>query len=65
MRKSEVIAFYGHPTKVAEALNISRQAVLQWPDPIPEGAAYKLQVITAGRLRVDPAAYAPKKQRAG
>ena len=64
MRKSEVIAFYGHPTKVAEALNISRQAVLQWPDPIPEGAAYKLQVITAGRLRVNPMDY-PSKSRAG
>lgn len=65
MRKSEVIEFYGHPAKVAEALDISRQAVLQWPDPIPEGAAYKLQVITAGRLRVDPAAYPNKQKRAG
>jgi hypothetical protein len=65
MRKSEVIAFYGHPTKVAEALDISRQAVLAWPDRVPEGSAYKLQVITAGRLRVDPADYAPKQKRAG
>ena len=42
---------------MAEALEISRQAVNKWPDTVPEGVAYKLQVMTAGRLRVDPADY--------
>ena len=58
MRKSDVIAhFGGTQTKVAEALGITKSAVSQWPDVIPEGMAYKLQVITAGMLRVDPSLY--------
>jgi hypothetical protein len=47
---------------LAEALGISRQAVYQWGDTVPEGMAYKLQVITAGHLRVDPSDY-PSKTR--
>ena len=39
-------------TAVAKALGISRSAVAQWPDVVPEGMAYKLQVITGGRLQV-------------
>lgn len=42
----------------ATVLGISKQAVSQWGDIVPEAVAYKLQVITAGRLRVDPALYA-------
>ena len=38
-------------------LGISRQAVDQWGEAVPEGSAYKLQVITGGRLQVDPACY--------
>lgn len=61
MKKQNVIEHFKTATAVADALNISRQAVSDWPDIIPEGAAYKLQVITAGLLRVDPAVYAKKK----
>ena len=57
MKKADVISHFGTESAVAEALEISRQAVNKWPDVVPEGIAYKLQVLTAGHLRVDPAAY--------
>lgn len=58
MRKSDVLAHYGSSNEVAKALDISRQAVEKWPAVVPEGSAYKLQVITNEALRVDPALYA-------
>ena len=60
MRKEDVIQHFGSEVAVAEALEISRQAVNKWPDTVPEGVAYKLQVMTAGLLRVDPADYRGK-----
>jgi hypothetical protein len=62
MKKGSVLAHFDNDTyAVADALGITRQAVEQWGEVIPEGAAYKLQVITAGHLRVDPACYAKAK----
>lgn len=57
MRKETVIEHFGSAQAVATVLDISRQAVGDWGEIIPEGAAYKLQVITAGKLRVDTADY--------
>jgi hypothetical protein len=58
MKKTDVVAhFGGTQVKVAEALGITKSAVSQWPEVIPEGIAYKIQVMTAGVLRVDPAMY--------
>lgn len=64
MDKASVVAFFGTQQKVADAVGVTRQAVQQWPDPIPEGMAYKLQVLTAGRLRVNPANYPRRSQSA-
>lgn len=58
MRKTTVIEHFGSAQAVATALGITRQAIGEWGDIIPEGAAYKLQVITAGKLQVDQALYA-------
>ena len=61
MNKQDVIRhFGGSQVKVAEALGITKSAVSQWDEVIPEGVAYKVQVMTAGMLRVDPSVYAPK-----
>lgn len=61
MRKETAVAHFGSDVEVARALKISRQAVGKWPDVIPEGTAYKLQVITGGRLQVDPSCYRKKE----
>lgn len=65
MKKTAVLAYYANDShQVAAALGITRQAVEQWPEIVPEGSAYKLQAITNGDLKVDPAAYARKRKTA-
>lgn len=62
MRYTEAIKHFGSEAGLAAALGITRQAVNLWktPDLVPKGAAYQLQVITAGRLRVETKLYAKK-----
>ena len=59
-----VVAHFGTQQKVADALGISKQAVSRWHKQkvVPRGAAYQIQVLTAGKLQVDPSAYGPKKK---
>lgn len=67
MRKADVIKHFGTQSAVAEALQISVQAVSQWPDIIPEGAAYKIESVTDRKLCVNPRFYSvrpPMEKRA-
>lgn len=58
VKTADALAHYDNDAhKVAAALGISRQAVEQWGENVPETSAYKLQVITAGKLKVNQAAY--------
>lgn len=57
MRKETAIAHFGTEADLARALRISRQAVNKWPDVVPEGVAYKLQILTGGKLQVDQSCY--------
>ncbi len=61
MYRKDAIEHFGSPTNLAKALAISTSAVYQWGDIVPEGTAYKLQVITAGALQVDQALYGKPK----
>lgn len=66
MRKSDAIEHFGSATALAEALKISKGAVSQWGETVPEGSAYKLQFITGGKLQVDTSRYPiPQRTRAG
>ena len=59
MRYTEAIEHFGSEAELARALGITRQAVNLWKagNLVSKGAAYQLQVITAGKLRVDPSLY--------
>ena len=57
MLKKDAVSHYGSQEKVALALNIRRQAVQAWGKVVPLGRAYQLQVLSRGRLRVDPLLY--------
>lgn len=57
LKRKALKHFGGNGAELARALGISRKAVSDWGDIIPEGSAYKLQVITRGKLRVDPSLY--------
>lgn len=63
MLKSDVIAFFGSAAATGRALGITKGAVSNWPAIVPRGSAYQVEVVTRGKLRVDPAVYAvPKKK---
>lgn len=57
MLKKDVIDFYGSKSAVARALNISPSAVTQWEDVVPEKQAYRIQILTGGRLKINPKLY--------
>lgn len=64
MQLAQAEAHFGNRRKLAEALGITTQAVSQWVrrGRIPEGIAYKLQVLTGGGLKVNPTDYISIKQ---
>jgi len=64
MNVQQAEAHFGNRRKLAEALGITSQAISQWVKrkQMPEGVAYKLEVITGGALKVNPNDYIPVKQ---
>lgn len=55
MKKSDVLEYFGGAAKTASALGVTRSAVSQWGDTVPESSAYKIEVLTGGALKADPA----------
>ncbi|EFE3785705.1 helix-turn-helix domain-containing protein [Escherichia coli] len=53
MIKISAIKFYGSQRAIAQSLGISEQAVSQWPELIPKGAALELEKLTDGALKCD------------
>lgn len=53
MKTSKAIDFYGNAAKLADALNVSRQAISQWGEVVPPLRAYQLERITKGQLKAD------------
>lgn len=64
MNKSIVVEFYRTQRAVAAVLGISDQAVSNWPEIIPEGAALKLEKLTNGELKYDASLYPKGRRRA-
>ena len=52
MKKSDAVQHFGSVKKLADALGLWPQTVYLWKDDVPELIAYKLQVITEGKLKV-------------
>jgi len=52
MTKSEVIAFFGNPMKVARACGLTHQAVLAWRE-VPQQWQFQLERMTDGALVAD------------
>ncbi len=65
MKKSTVIEYFGGKRQVAEALGISREAVVMWPEIVPPLRQYELEDITGGKLVADrrPCLRLPAKRR--
>lgn len=63
MLKTAALAHFGTPSAIAECLGVTPSAISGWGDVIPEGSAYKLEVLTSGALKVDPALYEGRPKR--
>jgi DNA-binding transcriptional regulator YdaS (Cro superfamily) len=57
MRKAQVVKHFGGQAATAKAFGVTRSAVAQWKEVVPERIAWKAQFMTGGALRVDPALY--------
>ena len=53
MLKSDAIEYFGSTRSLAEILDVSTQAIYNWGDEVPEMQAYKLQVLTEGKLTAE------------
>lgn len=53
MTKTQAVNYFGSQAELADALGISRPAVSQWPETIPEMRQWQIRAITEGRLEVD------------
>lgn len=62
MKVRTALDFYKTQQTLAAALGISQAAVSKWRDPIPEKQALKLERITDGALKYEPALYAAPGQ---
>lgn len=62
MKTQTASDFYGSKVNLAKVLGITKGAVTNWGDLVPKGVAYKLQVITGGRLQVDESLYVKVKK---
>lgn len=49
MKKSEAIKLFGNEAGLAAALDISRSAVNQWGDDVPDLRAYQIKEILAAK----------------
>jgi len=54
MRTDEAIKHFGGVRELARVLETSTQAIYKWGKRVPRGRAFELQVITGGKLRVEP-----------
>ncbi len=57
MLKDDAINFFGSKTKLAEAAGVSQASVSRWGHVIPERRAARLERLTNGELKYDPALY--------
>lgn len=63
MRKKDVIEYYGgSQSKAARALGLTRAAISIWPELVPLAPAYRIQVLTNNKLKVDPTLYRKAKR---
>ncbi|HGV9229879.1 TPA: Cro/CI family transcriptional regulator [Providencia rettgeri] len=57
MYKTLVLTHFGGTVKTATALGISHSAVCQWLDVVPEKQALRIERLTSGKLKYEPALY--------
>lgn len=54
MTYQEAIEHFGTQVRMGEALGIAQPTISQWDRVIPKAYQYQIEVITGGKLLVDP-----------
>ncbi len=54
MKTKDAISFFGNKCSLARALKLSKSAISQWPDNVPELRAYQIERLTNGQLLAVP-----------
>ncbi|MCL2899761.1 Cro/CI family transcriptional regulator [Brenneria tiliae] len=57
MYKSDAIKYFGNLTKLADAAGVKLPSASAWGEIIPERRAARLERLTNGALKYDPALY--------
>ncbi|MCC5855144.1 MAG: transcriptional regulator [Idiomarina sp.] len=53
MTKSDAIEFAGSPSKLARFLGRPKSTVSSWPEQLPRGVQFELQVKSNGKLKAE------------
>lgn len=52
IKKKDALKYYNDsPRQLAKVLDLSVQAVSQWPDIVPERSAWSLNHLTGGKIK--------------
>ena len=57
MYKTDAIEYFGNLTKLAQAAGVKLPSASAWGELIPEKRAARLERLTGGELKYDPALY--------
>ena len=64
MKTADAVKAFGSVRELAEALEVSVQAVYAWGDEVPTPRDFQIEVLTRGRLRAQPAVRSAREGRA-
>ena len=53
MRTDDVVKFFGSKANAARALNLTRGAITNWGEIVPETSVWRVEKATKGKLRGD------------
>lgn len=53
MKTKDAILYFGSKSQLAKNLGLTKSAVSQWPDDVPELRAYQIERLTEGALKAD------------
>lgn len=64
MKTKDAISHFGNKLKLAKALNVSKSAISQWGDDVPELRAFQIERLTGGQLKATALQLANPEQAA-
>ncbi|WP_394230170.1 Cro/CI family transcriptional regulator [Shewanella colwelliana] len=51
MKTKDAISYFGNKSSLAKVLELSKSAISQWPEDVPELRAYQIEHLTKGKLK--------------